>query len=186
MTRRPIALLAVGLLVAAAPHGTPTAVAEPVPAAERGPVDIRRTTLVVRDVDASLKLYRDALGLKVIYDQVIGNERKVRLVLLRANDTFVGNLGLMQRLNPSVEPSPVKRERAQPGDPILVINVADLEQRLPLAKAVPGVVVDSDTSLIEYPGPDGKTKIPVNVTTLWDPDGFFIELNQILGRPAGT
>ncbi len=37
--------------------------AEPVTAAERSPVDIRRTTFVIRDIDKSLVLYRDALGL---------------------------------------------------------------------------------------------------------------------------
>lgn len=31
-------------------------------AAERSPVDIRRTTFVMRDIDKSLVLYRDALG----------------------------------------------------------------------------------------------------------------------------
>jgi len=72
-------------------------VAAPVPEAQRIPVDLRRTTLVVRDIDRSLPLYRDALGLTVIYDQVIGGT--TRLVLLRANDDFVGVLGLMQRLN---------------------------------------------------------------------------------------
>jgi hypothetical protein len=49
-----------------------TLLAEPVSISERGPVDIRRTTFVVRDIEKSLPLYRDALGLKVIYDQLIG------------------------------------------------------------------------------------------------------------------
>ena len=48
-----------------------TAIAAPVPEASRIPVDIRRTTLVVRDIDKSLPLYRDALGLNVIYDELI-------------------------------------------------------------------------------------------------------------------
>ena len=78
-----------------------TAIAAPVPEASRIPVDIRRTTLVVRDIDKSLPLYRDALGLNVIYDELIGGgtdadgkakSPTVRLVLLRANDTFIGVL----------------------------------------------------------------------------------------------
>ena len=82
---------------------TQTAIAAPVPESERIAVDLRRTTLVVRDIDKSLPLYRDALGMKVIYDEVIGGV--TRLVLLRANDDFVGVLGLMQRLN-LTEPVP--------------------------------------------------------------------------------
>ncbi|MCA3054827.1 MAG: hypothetical protein ING64_00475, partial [Rhodocyclaceae bacterium] len=34
--------------------------AQPVPESEKIPVDIRRTTLVVRDIEKSLPLYRDA------------------------------------------------------------------------------------------------------------------------------
>lgn len=104
--------------------------AEPVPRDQRIPVDIRRTTFVVRDVEKSLALYRDTLGLNVIYDQVIasgGDEggkprpSRVRLVLLRANDTFIGALGLMQRLDEPVPP-PAKPARASAGDTILVVK----------------------------------------------------------------
>jgi hypothetical protein len=117
---------------------------------------------------------------------ISGEGRSVRLVLLRANDTFVGNLGLMQRLVPAPAPKPVDYHRAGLGEVILVINVKDLDRRLPRAKAVPGVKIADDTERVEYPAADGKGKIPVNVTTMWDPDGYFVELNQILGKPAGT
>ena len=80
--------------------GTGT-IAAPVPESERGPVDLRRTTLIVRDVDRALAFYRDALGLKVVYDQVIirpprpGDpaevDRKMRRALLRANDAGVSD-----------------------------------------------------------------------------------------------
>ena len=97
MLKRLLACLAALLLPA-------TLLAEPVPISERGPVDIRRTTFVVRDIEKSLPLYRDALGLKVIYDQLIGGGTDaagkaiaptLRLVLLRANDSFIGALGML-------------------------------------------------------------------------------------------
>ena len=78
--------------------------AAPVPEAQRIPVDIRRTTFVVRSIDTSLPFYRDALGLTQVYDQLIGagtdadgraTPATIRLVLLRANDDYVGLLGLM-------------------------------------------------------------------------------------------
>jgi hypothetical protein len=28
--------------------------------------------------------------------------------------------------------------------------------------------------------------IPVLFSAIWDPDGFFVELNQLRGAPAGT
>jgi hypothetical protein len=89
------AVLATSVLLLAAP----TAPAAPVADDEREAVDVRRTTLVVRDVDRALTFYRDPLGLKVVYDQEIvrpprpddpaKTERRMRLALLRANDDFI-------------------------------------------------------------------------------------------------
>ena len=167
--------------------------AEPVAAAERIPVDIRRTTFVVRDIDKSLPLYRDALGLKVLYDQLIGGgvdaagkavAPSVRLVLLRANDTFIGALGLMQRLNTPAAPPPVFA-KAGPGQMIMVINVADLEQRWPRVESTPHVRVETSPTRIDYPALGGGV-IPVLFSAVWDADGNYIELNRILGAAAGT
>jgi catechol 2,3-dioxygenase-like lactoylglutathione lyase family enzyme len=185
----PIALAAT--LAAAMPAG-----AEPVPSAERIPVDIRRTTFVVRDIDKSLPLYRDALGLKLIYDTPIGGgvdkEGKaiaptVRLVLLRANDTFIGALGLMQRLNtaPASAVPPPEFKKAGPGQMIMVINVADLEERWPKIAATPYIKVETTPTRIDYPNPAGGV-IPVLFSAVWDADGNYIELNKILGAAAGT
>ncbi len=169
------------------------AVAAPLPEAERIPVDLRRTTLVVRDIDRSLPLYRDALGLRVIYDQKLGGPvgpdgqltaPTTRLVLLRANDDFIGMLGLMQRLN-VVEPvaEPVFR-KAQPGGLILVFNVRDLEARFERIRATPHVTVAEAPQPIDYPAPGGGV-IPVIFSAVWDADGNFVELNRIVGTPAG-
>ena len=167
--------------------------AEPVPENERLPIDIRRTTLLVRDIDKSLPLYRDALGLKVVYDQKIGagtdkdgnvTPPTVRLVLLRANDTFIGALGLMQRLT-GVAPPAAENKKPQAGGVIMVINAKNLEERFPKISKVPGVTVATAPERIEYPAPGGGV-IPVLFSAIYDPDGFFIEINKILGAPAGT
>jgi len=168
------------------------AIAAPLPPAEQIPVDLRRTTLVVRDIDRSLPLYRDALGMKVIYDQLIGGTDAdgkptaptVRLVLLRANDDFIGVLGLMQRLNPTENPPPPVFRKAQPGGLILVFNVRDLETRFAQISTAPNVRVSEAPMRIEYPAAGGGV-IPVLFSAVWDADGNFIELNRILGTPAG-
>lgn len=175
------------------PLTAPAARAAPVPETERIPVDLRRTTLVVRDIEKSLPLYRDALGLKVIYDQFIGGGKQpdgsvkpptVRLVLLRANDDFVGVLGLMQRLNLEQAPPPPEFRRAGPGGMILVFNLGDLEQRYPRIEAAPFVTIAERPHRIDYPAAGGGT-IPVLFSAVWDADGNFIELNHLLGKPAG-
>jgi catechol 2,3-dioxygenase-like lactoylglutathione lyase family enzyme len=167
--------------------------AQAVPESERVPVDVRRATLIVRDIDKSLPLYRDALGLKVVYDQRIGGGTDkdgkvtpptVRLVLLRANDVFIGALGLMQRLNDPNPPAAVNK-RPMAGASIMVINAKDLEERFEKIKAVPGVTVATPPERIEYPAPGGGV-IPVLFSAIYDPDGFFIEINKILGAAAGA
>ncbi len=169
------------------------ALAQAVPAAERIPVDIRRTTFVVRDIDKSLPLYRDALGLKLIYDTPIGGgvdkdgkavAPSVRLVLLRANDSFIGALGLMQRLNQPPAPPP-EFKKAGVGQMIMVINVADLEERWPKIEATPFIRVETRPMRVEYPNPAGGV-IPVLFSAVWDADGNYIELNKLLGTPAGV
>ena len=167
--------------------------AAPVPEEERGPVDVRRTTLLVRDIEQSLALYRDALGLTVIYDQELGggvdedgNPRppSSRLALLRANDTFVGVIGLFHRYT-DPEPPPSENRRPVAGDVIIVINATDLDERFERVRNSPGVTVHTEPELRVYPTPDGKGEIPVMFSAIFDPDGFFIEVNQILGTPAG-
>lgn len=188
-----LSTLAAAVLLATASLTTGRAVAEPVPAAERIPVDIRRTTFVVRDIEKSLPLYRDALGLKVIYDQLIGGGKNadgsvrppsVRLVLLRANDTFIGALGLMQRLQAPPVPPP-EFKKAGPGQMIMVFNVTDLDTRWARIEATPHIKIDIKPERVEYPAPGGGV-IPVMFSSVWDADGNFIELNKLLGAPAGS
>ncbi len=82
-----------------APASAPVGVGTP---AERLPTDIRRATIIVRDMDASLQLYRDVVGMQIKYDTVVETSgvalpagepgAKVRLVLLNSNDPL-GRLG---------------------------------------------------------------------------------------------
>ncbi|MCE2723461.1 MAG: VOC family protein [Burkholderiales bacterium] len=168
--------------------------AQPVPDDEKIPVDIRRTTLVVRDIEKSLPLYRDALGLKVIYDQLIGGGKDkdgkvtpptIRLVLLRANDQFIGAIGLMQRLNQPMLPPITEFKRPNAGGMIMVINAKDLDTRWEKIKATPNIKIDTEPYRIEYPGPN-NTVIPVLFSSVFDNDGNFIEINKLLGTAAGA
>ena len=184
-------LFAATVLLAACILAPIAASAEPVPPAARGPVDIRRTTLLVNDAERSLALYRDALGLTVIYDQLIespmenGETRSRRLVLLRANDDFVGVLGLLQYIYPEKPQREERFDEPVPGDPIIVINATDLDERWPRVAAAPGVEVIEAPELVSYPRAGGG-EIRVNVTMIRDPDGYWLEINQLLDAPASA
>ena len=185
-----IACAALGLGVPGA------AFAQRVPEAEQVPLDFRRTTLVVRDIDASLAFYRDALGMAVTYDSYIRTpreattdeeaERSLRLVLLRANDPYIGVIGLMQYFKPDRPERPARADtELRPGDIVLVFNVKNQEDVFARASGSPGVTVGEAPHLVTYPGYGGQGVIRVNFASVYDPDGHYIELNQVLDALPG-
>jgi catechol 2,3-dioxygenase-like lactoylglutathione lyase family enzyme len=185
-------LMIAGLLMAtpAAAQTTPTPTAAGVEKPkERLPTDVRRATLIVRDMEASLKLYRDVVGMQVNYDTVVETSgvalpagkpgAKARLVLLNANDPWVGWIGLMQWVSPPLKARPYPR-RMGPGGVVLVMNTDDVEGRCKAAKSVPGVHFTSEPRLQRYPGRNGAPEIRVMGCNFFDPDGILVEMNQIL------
>mgnify|MGYP001795460277 FL=1 len=160
---------------------------------DANPLDLRRTTLVVRDIEKSLALYRDALGMTVEYDQELTSpglsmrygtdgENRSRLVLLKANDSFIGMLGLWQFLDQTdqdlAEPDPAD---FTPGEIVLLFNSNTLDVTFPAAAAAPGVTIIGEPKERRYPSPAGE--IVVMVSMLTDNDGHTIELNQIISDP---
>ncbi|MGI9343243.1 MAG: VOC family protein [Gammaproteobacteria bacterium] len=164
--------------------------AAPVAEADRVAIDLRRTTLIVSDIENSLRLYRDALGFEVIYDNMIRTPRTVktddeaeisrRLVFVRANDDYIGIIGLLEYTKPR---KPVREPEPKPfstGSAVLLFTTTDLGPRFAQAAAVPGVRVIDEPTETTYPSYDGTGTIGVRVSTLVDPDGFLIELNEFI------
>lgn len=157
---------------------------------ERLPTDVRRTTIIVRSLENSLKLYRDVVGMKVNYDAVVETSgvalpagapgAKARLVLLNANDPFVGWIGLMEWLDPPLADPGAYPKRMGPGGIVIVMNTDDVDGRCAAAKAVPGVTVTAEPRMQEYPGRNGGPPIRVKGCNFFDPDGVLIEMNQLL------
>ena len=71
---------------------------EPVFDVSRQDIVFRRTTLIVRNIDTSLMLYQDALGMEVVYDNILTSRdgSKSRLIFLKTKDEHVGILGLWE------------------------------------------------------------------------------------------
>lgn len=155
----------------------------------RLPTDVRRSTIIVRDIENSLKLYRDVIGLEVNYDTKVTTSgvalpagipgATARLVLLNSNDPWVGWVGLMEWVDPVIPAGEYPR-RMGPGDVVMVMNTDDVEGRCEAAKSVPGVTFTAEPRLQVYPGRDGGADIRVMGCNFFDPDGILIELNQIL------
>lgn len=157
--------------------------------AERLPTDIRRATIIVRDMETSLALYRDVIGLQVNYDTTVQTSgvalpagepgASARLVLLNANDPWVGWLGLMQWVDPPI-PAGDYPKRMGPGDVVLVLNTDDAAKRCEQVKGLAGVTFTAEARLQVYPGRNGGPDIRVMGCNFFDPDGILVELNQIL------
>lgn len=153
------------------------------------PTDIRRVTMIVRNMDNSLKLYRDVMGMQVNYDAVLPMSgvalpagepgARARLVLLNGNDPFIGWIGLMEWIEPRLpDPGPYPR-RMGIGGHVIVTHTADVDRRCAEAAQVPGVTVTSPPRDQTYPGRNGAPPIKVRGCNFFDPDGTLIELNQM-------
>jgi catechol 2,3-dioxygenase-like lactoylglutathione lyase family enzyme len=191
MKRLLLIALAMALSACATPAQQTTAPSSEV-SAPQVPIDLRRTTLVVRDMERSLALYRDALGMTVAYDQELTSPRlgradsdgvnRSRLVLLQANNDFIGMLGLWQFLD-QTEFDRAEPDAADftPGEIVLLFNAQDVEGAYARATAVDGVTAISPPTERRYPSPAGD--IVVMVSMLVDPDGHTVELNQLISDP---
>ncbi|MEM9169126.1 MAG: VOC family protein [Pseudomonadota bacterium] len=178
---------------AAADEAARKPVAEADAALEPNPLNLRRTTLVVRDIENSLALYRDALGMTVAYDQELTSpglstregadgENRSRLVLLKANDSFIGMLGLWQFLDQTdADRAPPDAADFTPGEIVLLFNADNLDTVFPAAAAVDNVTVVGEPKRRVYPSDAGD--IEVMVSMLVDPDGYTLELNRVLSDP---
>ena len=157
------------------------------------PINLRRTTIVVRDAEASLALYRDALGFEVVYDQELSSpnlsgrygadgQNRSRLVLTQTNSAELGMIGIWQFLDQTekdlADPDPAD---FTPGEIVLLFHTSDLEATFARAAATPGVTVIGEPRERRYPSPAGE--IVVMVSMLVDPDGHTIELNQKIFDP---
>ncbi|MGP1281552.1 MAG: VOC family protein [Parasphingopyxis sp.] len=166
---------------------------------ERAPTDFRRSTLIVRDIDASLALYRDVLGFAVNYDTEVETSgvalpagepgARARLVLANANDPWIGWIGFMQWLEPALpDPGPYPT-RLGIGDHVMIMNTDDAQARCAASADVPGVTMTAPARLQVYPGRAGAPPIRVIGCNIFDPDGNLIEINQLLREdeavPAG-
>jgi catechol 2,3-dioxygenase-like lactoylglutathione lyase family enzyme len=154
---------------------------------ERVGTDIRRTTIIVRDIEKSLQLYRDVMGLKVNYDEEMtvssvaftqgGKPRPIRLVLLNANDPRIGWIGLLQYTDNRRTRS-VSQRHLGLGSHIIVTQVDDAKTKCAAAEKLPNVRMVNPLKETSYPGRDGAPPIIVLGCQFFDADGAYLEFNQ--------
>lgn len=154
------------------------------PSAE--PTDVvRRTTLVVHDVEASVRFYRDVLGFRVWLDNrgsVNRNSLPVdllegspsRFVIMRGQHPWVGMIGLLQY--GAARSAPPPRKFVVPGDAVLMIETTDLADiHTRMRQAGTRILRAPETS--EVTGAGGE-RWRATFLFAYDPDGHLLEINQ--------
>jgi catechol 2,3-dioxygenase-like lactoylglutathione lyase family enzyme len=149
------------------------------------PPELRRTTIVVRDIDRSRRFYRDVLGFRVWFDREYrfsgGGFPHTRagdlchLLIMEARDPQIGKIGLLQYTDPPLPPAPLP-EMIGFGNVVLVGEVDDVHGLYARLQAA-AVPVQTPPHLFEVVGADGRTK------RMWrccffDPDRVFFELSS--------
>lgn len=189
-----MAVAALAMAGCATTTGMTSSVKAPDAATQDYPTDLRRTSLIVSDMEESLKLYRDVLGFKVNYDTEVTMSgvalpagepgAKARLVLLQSNDSWVGWIGLLQWLDPKIPSPPEPRRKMGIGDAILVFNTEKVDEHCEAVAKLDGVRMTTPASNTTYPGRAGGDPIVVRTCYLFDRDGYFMELNKVLDRDS--
>jgi catechol 2,3-dioxygenase-like lactoylglutathione lyase family enzyme len=150
-----------------------------------------RATIFVRDIDASLKLYRDILGLKPMFDNywkgkginaIMGTDGKeLRATVLMAGDSVIGNIGIYQLYNEkgAPPPAPARYSDTRIGDVAVVFPTNDIWRLTKKIEAAGYVIVSPPVALMERPG----MKQQALEMMFRDADGVLVNLVQA-GIPA--
>lgn len=155
------------------------------------PTDFRRVTMMVNEMEPALTIYRDILGMEVYYDQEIvvsgvglpagEPNSKTRLVILKCNDPYIGMLGILQYIDPPLpapDPRPVPN-RVKAGEIVFVMHHENVEEAYQKLKEVEGIQIHAEPHVSEFPRADGGV-FRVEGISFFDPNGYFIELNQFV------
>ena len=144
------------------------------------PRPLHHAALCVRDVDASLRFYRDGLGLDVLMDHRFEGDwpalfdapsRHLRSVFLGDPDNAdTGIVELVVFDDATAEPSGPGTRAGPPSSGFFLLSFfVDLDATL---RTLQGLGFGENTRRIEQPGPLG----PVAMATVHDPDGVVVEL----------
>lgn len=156
---------------------------------ERARSIVKRTTLIVRDMEKSKHWYEYVLGMSAYYDKefilsgvglAAGKAGdKTRLVILKCDDPEIGMIGLLQWVDP-VMLAPEIDYSVGYGKPTFVLSCDDA--KLTHSRAVEmGTKVHAEPHDWSTLGANDKMKNFIGLS-LFDPDGYFFECNQLVSE----
>lgn len=152
---------------------------------------IKRTTLIVRDVHKSVEWYEQVLGMSTYFDTEVvlsdGSSMaagkagdRTHLVIMQCEDPEIGMIGLLQWVDPPMPAPDEIPTRVTYGNPTFVVASGDSRAAFDAARAL-GTHVHAEPHEWSIKGANGMIKNFLGVS-LFDPDGYFYELNQLLSE----
>ena len=149
---------------------------------------VKRTTLIVRNIETSVQWYQNVLGMSVWMDTEVelsgtgmaaGNAGdRTHLVILQCEDPVIGMIGLLQWVDPPLPAPDEIPASVSYGNPTFVVESDDARASYEAAKSL-DTHVHSEPHEWSIRGHDGRMKHFLSVS-LFDPDGHFFEINQVL------
>lgn len=150
---------------------------------------LRRTTVLVSDMDASIGFYRDVLGMSVWLDrsgQSKDGKRDLpltaaslasRLVIMKGKDPWIGMIGLLAFGQPQLADNRVVPDKLGVGDMVLMIETDNVDDVAAKVAAGKGGKALSRPQSFQITAGDGSILTSRNIF-LADPDGFVLEVVQ--------
>jgi len=149
---------------------------------------VKRTTLIVRDIEVSSKWYEEVLDMSLYYDDTItlggkgmaaGKKGDVtHLKIYKCSDPVIGMIGLLQWIDPELPAPEEIPTKVDYGNPTFVVDTDNVDEVYKKALTL-GTHIHSEPHEWSVRGADGNM---INFITLsvFDPDGYFYEINQRL------
>lgn len=150
---------------------------------------VRRTTLLVRDVEKAAQWYEEVLGMRRWMDvpftlsgtQLAAGKKgdKTRLVIMQAEHDTIGMIGLLEFVDPVRGDIPTELPSVIAfGTPIFVVAAQDTAASVERARKV-GSRIHAEPREWSVTGADGKQRDMLGAS-FWDLDGYFFEVNQLV------
>lgn len=152
-----------------------------------------RASIMVRDLEASLELYRDILGLRVrfegefadqAFNRILGTSGlSIRARILQSGDVVFGNVGLFQLGDDrSTVPAPGQGAAARTGDVALVFLTDDIDGIAARLAEAGYTVISPPMVLFEREG----MEVQAREMLFRDRDGVLVNLIQEGRAAAGA
>ena len=147
---------------------------------------VKRTTLMVRDAQASARWYEQVLGMTRAMDTpfTLSGEQlaagakgdRLRLVIMKAAHDEIGMIGLMEWIEPRMDAPAGPPTRIQFGQPVFVVAAKDCRATVERARAA-GSRIHCEPREWTVKGFGGVEQAMIGAS-FFDPDGYFFEANE--------